>query len=117
MHHLFSAAPPSATKTPTFALLAVCQLPLDDEIAHVAAQMTTIRTAVTRPYVSSAPTILRVLTGATDGAEVRADEREQKGQDPYLSIPCVSSCDRCRVATLLPCLRFLHHLSFASYLS
>lgn len=44
-----SAAPPRATNSPTFALLAVCQLPLEDEIAQVAAQTTTIKTAMIKP--------------------------------------------------------------------
>ena len=54
-----SAAPAHATKSPVLALPALCQLPCAELIAQVAAQSTTISTAVMRPYVSSAPTMAR----------------------------------------------------------
>ena len=44
-----SAAPPIATKQPSFAFWAVCQLPELEAIAQVVAEMTSISTATIRP--------------------------------------------------------------------
>lgn len=42
-------APPSATNSPVLAFAEACQLPDEDAMAQVAAQMMTIRAEVSRP--------------------------------------------------------------------